>query len=252
MNTILFLCESLLFTRLMWKRRGISIALPGEVLPLRCVCRCAHRCVCVWESDSKASVSTHVHYTHSLWQQKKKKERKGSRCGTRGWRSLRGASVTAKHTIKKCTHNTTERFLCRPLDCAALMVWGRRPSMGSPLVSRTDGWKETTHWSWLTTLFSAFIRLSFLKPNHLHLSSFADMRLHARARSRSLSSPSAYTNLRTFQGLKNTFVLKFRKNNSFFSIRKCPNNWAKMRKISKGRYPARVDWWMSHKWLRSK
>lgn len=32
---------------------------------------CAHRRE--WESDWKASVSSHVHYTHSLWQQKGKK-----------------------------------------------------------------------------------------------------------------------------------------------------------------------------------
>ena len=160
---------------------SISLGLPVGVFPLQ-VCVSVHTgtLVCVWarvcvcESDSKASVSSHVHYTHSLWQHKGKK--KGSLWHTLLEVSPGGVSWDTHTSPKNTCAQTYTETQTHTESCShpqpALLWWcdGDVAAWGAPLESGTDGRKETTHWSWLTTfLLSFFLSVVLIKCQDMYV-----------------------------------------------------------------------------------
>lgn len=141
-------------------------------------CGGVHTDVC--ESDSKASVSSHVHYTHSLWQQKG--EKKGLAVAHTAGGLSRGCLWNTHEPTNTHTHTHMESC-CLPA-CAALMMQGRRRSMGGTVRVRDRRAKgddslvltDNFHAMFFHFLFSS--AFNFLKPNYFHLLFLSSLSMH--------------------------------------------------------------------------
>lgn len=135
----------------LWERTRVTsrrLFLPHEVSMY------THMGICM--KVTQRPVSSRVHYNQSLWQRKKKRITVAYTAGglSRGhpWnaQSQTHKCIKKKHSVSYC---------CRPV----LLWWceGGVAAWGAPLESGTDGQKETTHWSWLTTFLLVFYAYFF-------------------------------------------------------------------------------------------
>lgn len=143
----------------------------------RSACGGVHTDVC--ESDSKASVSSHVHYTHSLWQQK------GEKTGL-------AVAHTAGGLSRGCLWNThgpknTHTHIWNPAASQPVLLWwckGGVAAWGGTVRVRDRRAKgddslvltDNFHALFFHFLFpSAF---NFLEPNYFHLLFLSSLSAH--------------------------------------------------------------------------
>lgn len=139
-----------------------------------CVCRRVYMRVfslyCLWTSRAKADASRQMcvqkvtlrhRFLNSLTLATERGKK--ARCGTHCWQPLRGVSMKQTRTqIKK-------RIPVTPLPVLLWWCEGGIAAWGAPLETGTEGRKEMTHWSRVTTFCLFF---SFLWWLHVKMSVF--------------------------------------------------------------------------------
>lgn len=145
----LFFCFCAFFSLHLWERASILLALPVGVCTQMCVKvtrRLLFPLMCI----------TLTHFG----------SRKGKKQGLL-WHTLLEVSPGGAyeiHTGPK-THTHTYGILLPPSPCCFDDAREASQHGGAPLESGTDGQKETTHWSWLTTFMLCFSTFCFRLPS---------------------------------------------------------------------------------------